>query len=79
MTRMEKLLDRMRRNPHGWRIEDLQAMAEHFGLAWRHQGTNHVTFRHPGGVKLTVPARRPIKPIYIRQFLGMLEQIGEKP
>jgi predicted RNA binding protein YcfA (HicA-like mRNA interferase family) len=76
---MEKLLERMRRNPHGWHIEDLQAMAEHFGLAWRHQGTSHVTFRHPDGAKLTIPARRPIKPIYIRQFLAMLEQIGEKP
>jgi predicted RNA binding protein YcfA (HicA-like mRNA interferase family) len=76
---MVKLLDRMRRNPKGWQIEDLQAMAEHLGIAWRHQGTSHLTFRHPNAAKITIPARRPIKPIYIRQFLAMLGQIGEQP
>jgi len=76
---MEKLLERLRRNPNGWQIEDLQAIGEHFGIVWRHQGTSHVTFRHPNADKVTIPARRPIKPIYIRHFLVMLDQIiGEK-
>jgi len=72
---MEKLLARMRRNPNGWQIEDLQALGEHFGIAWRHQGTSHVTFRHPNASKVSVPAKRPIKSVYIRQFLAMLDQI----
>lgn len=79
MARMEKLLARMRQNPNGWQIEDLQTVAEHFGIAWRHQGTSHVTFRHPNAAKVTVPARRPIKPVYIRLFLAMLDQTGDKP
>jgi hypothetical protein len=78
MARMKKLLERMRRTPNGWHIEDLQAIAKHFDIAWRHHGTSHVTFRHPNASKVTIPARKPIEPISIRHFLAMLDLIGEK-
>jgi len=76
---MEKLPERLRRNLKGWHIEDLQAVADHFDSAWRRQGTSHVTFRHPNAAKVTIPARRPITPVYVRQFLALMDQIsGEK-
>lgn len=70
----------MRRNPRDWRIEDLQALARHAGWEWRQPGTSHVTFRTPRGAQLTVPAHKPIKPIYIKQFLLLWdeEQDNEK-
>ena len=49
-----------------------------YGIEWRQQGTSHVTFRHSNGSKLTVPAQRPIKPVYIRQFIRLVDQgIGD--
>jgi hypothetical protein len=75
MARLDKLLAAMRRNPRGdWRIEQLKALADRYGIAWRQPGTSHVTFRSRGD-KLTVPARRPIKPIYIRKFLALIETL----
>jgi hypothetical protein len=75
MTAVAKILGRMRNNPTSWRIEDLKTVAARFKIAYRQPGTSHVTFRHPSGAKLTVPARKPIKPIYVRKFLGLIDEV----
>lgn len=78
MSKAEKLLERMRANPHDWRIDQLKTIADAFGIDYRQPGTSHVTFRHPSGAKLTVPAHRPIKPVYIKKFVFLVtEGIGE--
>lgn len=75
MSSYEKLLEKMRRHPkNNWRIEDLKTIADRNVVEYRQPGTSHVTFRFPQGEKLTVPAHRPIKPIYIKQFLLLLEE-----
>ena len=40
-------------------------------------GGSHVTLRHDSGARLSVPARRPIKPAYIRQLVQLIEQLEE--
>lgn len=70
-------MERLRNNPRDWRIEDLKTIADRYGIAWRQQGTSHVTFRHPEAAKVSVPAHKPIKAVYIRQFLAMIDLIGE--
>jgi hypothetical protein len=61
------------RNPRAdWRIEQLKAIADRYDISYRQPGTSHVA----RGDKLTVPARRPIKPVYIHQFLALLEALG---
>ncbi len=78
MSKAEKLLERMRVNPHDWRIDQLKTIADAFGIDYRQPGTSHVTFRHPSGAKLTVPAHRPIKPVYIKKFVFLVtEGVGE--
>ena len=65
----------MRVNPRDWRIEDLKVVAENFSIEYRQHGTSHVVFRHPAAGLLTVPAARPIKPVYIRHFLALIEKV----
>jgi hypothetical protein len=77
MTRREKLLARMRENPRDWNIDDLKALAKHFEVDWRQPGTSHVTFTAVGQIPITVPAHKPVKPIYIKKFLALLDAIGE--
>jgi hypothetical protein len=77
LARLDKLLGAMRRNPRAdWRMEQVKAIADRYGISYRQPGTSHITFRSARGDKLTVPARRPIKPVYIRQFLALLEALG---
>ncbi len=75
MTAAEKTLAAMRSNPRDWRIEDLQVMARRHGLSWHQPGTSHVTFRAPRGGKVTVPAHKPVKPVYIRQFVALIDSL----
>jgi len=76
MSSRDKLLARMRQNPRDWRIEDLEALAQHFGLSVRKTGGSHVIFYHPDLPELlSVPARRPIKPVYLRRFVSMIDEL----
>jgi hypothetical protein len=44
---------------------------------WRNQhGTSHVIFRHPTAGRLSVPAHRPIKPVYVRLFVDFVSTLG---
>jgi hypothetical protein len=70
----KKILAKMRNNPRDWHIEDLKVLAHHFGIPFRQHGTSHVGFEFPAGT-LPVPAKRPIKAVYIRQFLSQVESV----
>jgi predicted RNA binding protein YcfA (HicA-like mRNA interferase family) len=64
----------MRQNPKSdWHIEDMKSVARAKGIEWRQPGTSHVTFRRIDGGKLTVPARKPIKSVYVRMFVEFME------
>ncbi|MEZ4868590.1 MAG: hypothetical protein R3C14_45090 [Caldilineaceae bacterium] len=78
MAKADKILEKMKNNPHDWRIASLMTVARANNIEWRQPGTSHVTFRHPNGSKITVPAHRPIKPIYIKKFVRFVEEgVGE--
>lgn len=77
VSKAEKILERMRANPKAdWRIEDCQVLARRFAVSWETTGS-HATFRSPGGNRITVPARRPIKPIYIKLFVDFIDLLRE--
>lgn len=77
MVRAEKKLEKMRRNPQGWRIEDLEGTARRFGVHIRNPRGSHVVFSHPEvGMTLSVPAHRPVKPVYVRNFLELLDAVS---
>jgi len=73
MNTAAKLLASMQANPRDWRIGQLQTVAQQHGVAWRHDGGSHCVFVWPDGRSLPVPARRPIKPPYVRQFVMMIQ------
>ena len=75
MSKVGKQLEKMRNNPRDWRIEDLKTIADKVGLSYRQPGTSHVTFRAQAGRMITVPAKKPIKPIYIKLFVELVDEI----
>ena len=77
MTKLQKLLARMRKNPRDWSMDDLKVLARRFNVDWRQPGTSHVTFTAAGQIPVTVPAHKPVKPIYIKKFLALLDSVGE--
>lgn len=70
----QKTLARMRHNPRDWRIEQLEAVAAQVGLTTRKQGGSHVVFQKSGcPLEVSVPAHRPIKPVYVTHFLALVD------
>jgi len=78
MNKRTKLLESMRNNPRDWRIDDLIAVARQLQIECRCHGGSHHVFSFPGvDADISVPAHRPIKPIYIRQFLLLVDAVKE--
>jgi predicted RNA binding protein YcfA (HicA-like mRNA interferase family) len=72
------LLEQMRRNPAGdWQIRDVEAVCREYGVLFRTGKGSHCTAKHPAAIEiLTIPARRPIKPVYIRRLVRYIEAHG---
>ena len=77
MAQVDKRLQRMRENLRDWRIEELRSIADKLGIDWLHDGGSHVIFQSQFGQHLSVPAKRPIKPVYIKKILEMIESVME--
>lgn len=76
MPRAERMLNRMRANPRDRWIESLEPVAGAHGVNVRKSSGSHVVFEHPAVVEtLSVPARRPIKPVYIRRFVAFFDAV----
>jgi hypothetical protein len=70
----------MRSSQSGWRIEELLRVAQENGVEWRRpgRGGSHVIFSVSGVREIvSVPARRPIKPIYMTHFLMLIDAARE--
>jgi len=74
MSKIDKLLAKMRNNPRDWGIETLQAIADRYGIIYRQPGTSHVPFRATNRQKITVPANKSIKPVYVKQFVALIDE-----
>lgn len=76
MSRAEKLLAAMRANPLGWTMTDVERACRIGGLSCLAPtgGGSHYKISHPGLPDiLTVPFKRPIKPVYIKLLIAMID------
>jgi predicted RNA binding protein YcfA (HicA-like mRNA interferase family) len=73
------LLERMRHNPMGdWRIRDVESLCRQYGIGFRFGKGSHAQLRHPAAREiLTIPAHRPIKPVYIRKLVRYIDTYGD--
>ena len=75
------LLERMKGNPAAdWTISDVEAVCYAYGVRCTPPsgGGSHYKISHPARREiLTVPFRRPIKPVYIRKLVRFIESLGD--
>ena len=77
-ARAAKTLEAMRGNPRDWRIDDLERVAAGFGINLRKPGGSHVYFTHPAVAEgVSVPAHRPVKPVYVRAFVRLVDRVRQ--
>ena len=79
---MSKRLDAMRRNPRGnWTISDVEAVCREFGIncSPSRSGSSHYKVSHEAVPDiLTVPFKRPIKPVYIRKLVAFIDALRKQ-
>ena len=74
MARAEKLFDSMKGNPQAdWTPENIRTLASAYGLTLRQRGTSHAVLTNTRGQHLTIPMHKPIKPVYIRRLVELIE------
>jgi hypothetical protein len=68
----------MRANPKAdWTIADVEALCRELDVACSPSrgGSSHYKITHPVAGVLTVPFKRPIKPVYIRQLVAFIDVV----
>ena len=64
----------MRANPRAdWTPDNVKAVARTCGLTLRQRGTSHAVLTNALGRHLTIPMHKPIKPLYIRRLVELIE------
>lgn len=75
MSKLEKLLQRIRNNPKTVRFEELDKVLRHEGYepAQPRGGSSHYTYKKPGSRSLTIPRQIPyVNECYVRDVLEVL-------
>jgi len=79
--RAADILERMRANPQAdWTIADIERLCRGCGstITEPRRGSHYNTVRDPAsGTTLTIPARRPVRPIYIRAPVALADRFRE--
>jgi hypothetical protein len=79
MTKLEKLLDRLRRNPGSGRFSELDRLLVDAGFTVRQPGggSSHYIYSL-GAQRLTIPRHRGLMPAhYVREAIAALGQVRE--
>ena len=62
MSKIDKVIQKLRDNPKDWKLESLQVIAKRFDIQVRKSGGSHAVFMHKDShIVVTIPAKRPIK------------------
>jgi hypothetical protein len=74
------LLERMRANPAAnWTIADIERLCRGCGLTITapRRGSHHKVRNPASGTTLTIPARRPVRAVYIRALVALADRFRE--
>ena len=69
----------MRANPRDWSLADVERVCRATGLtcAPPRGGGSHYKISHPASPKiLTMPFKRPIKPVYILALIALVDEVS---
>ncbi|EAT99692.1 type II toxin-antitoxin system HicA family toxin [Campylobacter curvus] len=72
MSKRDKLIQELENNPKNVRFEVLKNLLESDGWEALNNGSSHWQFRK-GGERITVPYKRPVKPLYVKNVLKALK------
>ena len=74
MSRKDKLIEAIKNNPKNVKFEDLKKILESLGYKAINRGGSHYVFTREASISLTTPYKKPIKVIYVKQVISIIEE-----
>ena len=75
MPDIDKLIEKMKRQPNGIRFQELKRVLEYYGYKMKNNsGTSHRNFINNEGKVITIKKENPLKAVYIKD---VLKRIGK--
>ncbi len=74
MSKKEKLIEAIKNNPTNVKFEDLKKILETLGYKAINNGGSHYVFTKENSMSLTIPYKKPVKVIYVKQVIKIIEE-----
>jgi len=74
MSRKDKLIDAIKNNPKNVRFQDLRKILESIGYIAVNNGGSHFVFTKDNAISLTIPYKKPVKVVYVKQVIKIIEE-----
>lgn len=73
MSKKDKLLQAIKNNPKDVKFETIKKFLTELGYEAHNNGGSHWVFRKENSQSITIPYKRPIKAIYVKMVLKLIE------
>lgn len=74
MSKKDKLIKNLENNPLNARFEIIKKLLESIGYRASNNGSSHWQFRKENRDTITIPYKRPVKPIYVKEVLKAVKE-----
>ena len=69
MPNVDKIIDKMKRQPNGIKSVEIKKVLEHFGYRLDRQRGSHMQFVNACGDVVTIKDETPLKAVYVKDVL----------
>ena len=74
MPNIERIIQKMKRQPNGIRFQELQKVLENNGYNMKsNKGTSHRQFINQDGNVITIKEENPLKAVYVKDVLKRIK------
>lgn len=74
MPSVDKIIDKMKRQPNGIKSAEAKKVLEHFGYRLDRQRGSHMQFVNAHGDVVTIKDETPLKAVYVKDVLRRIEK-----
>ena len=74
MASVDKIINKMKRQPNGISMEEAEKVLEHYKYKFQRQSGSHKNYRNEKGEILTIPFKRPLKSVYVKEILKRIDE-----
>jgi predicted RNA binding protein YcfA (HicA-like mRNA interferase family) len=74
MANVDKIVAKMKNQPHGIRLEEAERVLNANGYRFDRQTGSHRQYVNASGAVITIPAKSPLKKVYVDAILDRIDK-----